>query len=90
MLSEPRKKIDAIDRKLVRLLAARYECVTEISRIKQAEGIPVTDMQREQEVVSEIKLSLTENTFETEIVQSMIAIMAISRDYQKKLMEDAD
>src|SRR3954463_1083156 len=50
-ISDWRKKIDEIDRRLVRLLNERAECVVEIGKIKQQEGRPIQESSREDEVL---------------------------------------
>jgi chorismate mutase len=46
-----RRKIDDIDRRLVRLLSERAKCVVEIGKIKLDSGLPVLESSREDEVV---------------------------------------
>jgi chorismate mutase len=46
-IEEWRRRIDAIDDQLVRLLNSRSACVVEIGRIKRALGIPVYSPERE-------------------------------------------
>jgi chorismate mutase len=46
-IEEWRRRIDAIDDQLVRLLNSRSACVVEIGRIKRALGLPVYSPERE-------------------------------------------
>ena len=46
-IEEWRRRIDAIDDQLVRLLNSRSQCVVEIGRIKRALGLPVYSPERE-------------------------------------------
>jgi chorismate mutase len=46
-IDEWRRRIDAIDDELVRLLNSRSACVVEIGRIKRALGLPLYSPERE-------------------------------------------
>jgi|SRR5581483_3298247 len=50
-LADARSRIDAVDQRLVDLLNERARIVDEISRIKKARHLPVSDPRRFQEVV---------------------------------------
>jgi chorismate mutase-like protein len=50
-----RRKIDEIDRKLVELLNERSQCVVEIGRLKKADGTPLYQPDREQEVLAGVE-----------------------------------
>jgi chorismate mutase len=50
-LSDWRRRIDEIDRKLVELLNERSRCALEIGKIKQAEHLPLYQPDREREVL---------------------------------------
>ena len=50
-LSDWRRQIDEIDRKLVELLNQRSRCVLEIGKLKQAENLPLYQPEREREVL---------------------------------------
>jgi chorismate mutase len=51
-LSDWRRRIDEIDKKLVELLNERSQCALEIGRIKQESSIPLYQPDREIEVLS--------------------------------------
>jgi chorismate mutase len=53
-LADWRKKIDAIDRELVRLLNERAQCVAEIGKIKRQGGLPIESSGREEKVFSNV------------------------------------
>jgi chorismate mutase len=53
-LADWRKKIDAIDRDLVRLLNERARCVAEIGRIKRQDGLPIESSGREEKVFENV------------------------------------
>ena len=50
-ISDWRKKIDEIDRRLVRLLNERARCVVEIGKLKRQNCLPIEEPHREKEVV---------------------------------------
>jgi chorismate mutase len=51
-LSDWRRRIDEIDRKLVELLNARSQCALEIGKLKHAAKIPLYQPDRENEVLA--------------------------------------
>jgi len=51
-LSDWRRRIDEIDKKLVELLNARSQCALEIGKLKQAAKIPLYQPDRESEVLA--------------------------------------
>jgi len=51
-ISDWRRKMDAIDKKLVELLNERSQCALEVGRLKQAAGMPIYQPARENEVLA--------------------------------------
>jgi chorismate mutase len=51
-LSDWRRRIDEIDKKLVALLNERSHCALEIGKLKQAANIPLYQPERENEVLA--------------------------------------
>ncbi|MEK7532903.1 MAG: chorismate mutase [Patescibacteria group bacterium] len=47
-----RHEIDAVDRRLLMLMAKRQKLVLEVGKQKRTNGIPVTDIGREQVIIS--------------------------------------
>jgi chorismate mutase len=56
-LSDWRRQIDEIDRKLVELLNQRSKCALEIGKLKQAENLPLYQPEREREVLENAERS---------------------------------
>jgi chorismate mutase len=56
-LSDWRRQIDEIDRKLVELLNQRSKCALEIGKLKQAEKLPLYQPEREREVLKNAERS---------------------------------
>ena len=50
-LSDWRRRIDEIDRKLVELLNERSHCALEVGKLKQAQNLPLYQPDREREVL---------------------------------------
>lgn len=69
-LADWRKKIDEVDRELVRLLNERAGVVLEIARIKKQTGMAVLDPRREREVFQNI-VNANKGPFESAAVQRM-------------------
>jgi chorismate mutase len=51
-MSDWRRRIDEIDKKLVELLNERSRCALEIGKLKQAANLPLYQPEREQEVLN--------------------------------------
>ena len=56
-LSDLRRRIDEIDRKLVELLNKRSQCALEIGKLKQEAHIPLYQPDRENEVLANAEAS---------------------------------
>jgi len=51
-ISDWRRRMDEIDKKLVELLNERSQCALEVGRLKQAAGMPIYQPARENEVLA--------------------------------------
>lgn len=69
-IADWRKKIDEVDRDLVRLLNARGGVVLEIAKMKKQQGLAVLDPRREREVFQNI-VDANKGPFESAAVQRM-------------------
>src|SRR5580704_9904051 len=54
-ISDWRKKIDELDRKLVELLSQRAQAAHEIGRLKRAAGMPIYEPDRERAVFDNVR-----------------------------------
>ncbi|NHI92691.1 MAG: prephenate dehydratase [Candidatus Lokiarchaeota archaeon] len=83
-IEELRKKISAIDERLVVLLDERISLVREIGNIKTKNSLPIIDKEREKEIydnLSKIKLKNTSNEDIIKIFEKIIEIsIAIQKD----------
>ena len=50
-----RRKIDALDRRLVKLLSTRARCSLAIGRLKQRAGLPLFHRQRERQISENVR-----------------------------------
>ncbi len=53
-LEDCRKKIDAIDVHIVELLNKRAEIVKEVGRLKMKAGLPIVDLERENQILRRV------------------------------------
>ena len=85
-----RGKIDELNEKLLQLLNERAECALEIGRIKQDEGQPIYDPEREAAVVSHLK-ERNQGPLDDEAVRRIFqAIMEASRQLEHDQQSDGD
>ena len=86
-LEEQRKKIDAIDDQLIALLEQRMRTAEEIARIKQAEGLAVTDPLRERRLLDRImERSSADLAGYNRILWN--SILEMSKDHQRKTQQE--
>lgn len=84
-LEKLRKRIDAVDQQLLKLLAERLEIGKDIAEYKREHDLPIQDRKRELEVIKDrIKkckeLGIDDERFITELFE---LIMKKSREIQK-------
>ena len=84
-LEDYRKKIDAVDEKLVALFAERMELSRAIAEYKKENGLPVLDALREKE---KLKSAAERSPAELrEYTRRLYALLfELSRDYQRELI----
>lgn len=81
-LQESRKKIDEIDREIVRLFQERMGVVTDVAAYKKSTGKKVFDSRREDEKIAALR-ELVEGDFNKRGVEDLFRqIMSIGRKYQ--------
>lgn len=81
-LAHERRQINQIDHRIVKLLNQRFETVTVIGELKQADQLPVLDAKRETVVLDRVAKE-SRQTAHTPYLQAIYqAIMANSREYQ--------
>ncbi|MBI3935085.1 MAG: chorismate mutase [Acidobacteria bacterium] len=86
-IADWRKKIDAIDRELVRLLNERARCVAEIGKIKHAGGLPIEASGREQTVFENV-LQANQGPLDDDALRRVFErIVGEGKDLQRRLIE---
>ena len=88
MLEKQRAEIDAIDREIVALFERRMQVVVEVAQIKKENGIAILDANREKEVIQKVQSYLKDATLKEELAEAYETLMKVSKDYQKKRMND--
>jgi chorismate mutase len=82
-ISDWRKKIDELDRKLAALLNERAEAAVEIGRLKRNTSLPVYEPEREREVIANVQQSNTGPLSKRDLAQIYERIMDVMRSIQK-------
>lgn len=84
-IEESRKKIDEIDKDIVRLFKERMETAANVAEYKKEKGIPVHDPARERQLLSKIaELSGNEYSDYGKVLYS--TILSLSKSYQRALL----
>jgi len=86
-LSVLRKEIDEIDRQIVPLFLKRMSVALKIGELKGKNNISVLDAERERQVVEQA-LSMAGDSLKDETALFMRTIIALSREYQLKMLDD--
>ena len=84
-----RGQIDHIDAQLTALFLRRMEVTEQVGRWKQANGVPVLDAAREQEVLAKKAALTNDPARKDDVIALYEAIMGISRRQQRKLLTEA-
>ena len=87
-LNSLRKEIDGIDRQIVALFEQRMAVTAQVGRYKLANGIPVLDRSREEQVLAGKVALLEDKSLSEDVTDLFEAIMAISRRQQQKLLDE--
>lgn len=83
-LSEIRKDIDDIDKQLIELFIRRMDCAKEVGYYKKANGIPVLNQQRENQILEEVSVRGGEYGSYARLMYSNI--MELSRALQHNII----
>ncbi len=88
-LTESRAELDRIDREIVRLFEERMTVTREVAAYKIANGLPVLDASREEQVLKS-RVGMLRDPFWGESVRELFgAVMTISRAEQARLLAAA-
>lgn len=83
-----RQEIDTIDRQIVALFEQRMAVTQQVGRYKLANGLPVLDRSREEQVLAGKAALLHDPALTADVTELFEAIMAISRRQQQKLLDE--
>ena len=81
-----RKRIDAIDQKIVRLLEERMAIARRVGEYKAANNLPVLDSEREKAVIQSRVNMLANKEMEGAVTEIFEQIMRLSREYQGRII----
>ncbi|MBR5406571.1 MAG: chorismate mutase [Lachnospiraceae bacterium] len=87
-LTEARHKIEDIDKEMAKLFIKRMECSEMIAEYKSANGIPILDTGRENELIKRNEEYIENERLKPFYNDFMKSVLNISKQYQHKLMED--
>jgi chorismate mutase len=82
-ITDWRKKIDDLDRKLAALLNERASAAIEIGRLKRNTSLPIYEPEREHEVIANVQRNSTGPLAERDLAQIYERIMDVMRSIQK-------
>jgi len=82
-ISDWRRKIDDLDRKLAALLNERAAAAVEIGRLKRNTSLPIYEPDRERAVIANVQKSNTGPLAERDLAQIYERIMDVMRSVQK-------
>lgn len=88
MIDDWRGQIDQLDRKILRLLNRRAKLAYRIGREKRAQGLPLRDLEREEDVFRLVK---EENSgpLRTEAVERIFRLIIVeSRNLEEEVIKD--
>lgn len=86
-LDDARKIINAADREMAELFVRRMQAAAEIAEYKKIHGLPVTDPEREREVVAKNSGYIADSVLREYYVTFINDVMSVSRAYQTRLLD---
>ncbi|MGB9234746.1 MAG: chorismate mutase [Terriglobales bacterium] len=89
-ISDWRRKIDDLDRKLAALLNERASAAVEIGRLKRNTSLPIYEPEREKEVIANVQRSSSGPLSARDLAQIYERIMDVMRSIQKHEIVPAD
>ena len=87
ILEEARNKINKADEAMRELFCERMKAVKQVAEYKREHGIPITDIAREEEVISRNAQLIEDESLRSYYVNFIRSNMEISKSYQRRLME---
>lgn len=87
-LEKLRTEIDKTDRELTELFEKRMRTILEIARYKKENGIEILNAGREEKVLENAVKNLKDEDLTEDVKDFFTGLMRISRDYQKRKIEE--
>lgn len=84
-----RAKINNIDRQMAILFEKRMKASREVAEYKKEHKLPIYDAKREQELIEQNKACIENSEIQEDYVSFLKHTMDISKDYQKRILEEA-
>ena len=84
-----RGRINKIDGKMAKLFAKRMKAAKSIAEYKKENGLPITDKAREEQILQRCEELISEKEYKEYYRSFQKGVMAISRNYQRKLIDGA-
>ncbi len=88
-IADWRRKIDELDRLLVRLLSERASAAVEIGRLKRNTNLPIYEPERERQVFDNVSKLNPGPLPERDVVRIFERIMDVMRNIQKEQIVEA-
>jgi len=85
-LLQARNKIEEIDKQMAALFEERMECAKDIAVYKKENNMPIFDAVREKHLIEKNSLYIKNDCLKEYYKEYMIAMMNISKDYQKEII----
>lgn len=89
LLQEARAIINDVDAQMAELFVQRMRAAEMVAQYKQAHGMPILDPEREEAVIRNGSARVEDPALKAYYVDFMRSTMALSRQYQQKLLHNA-
>lgn len=86
LLDDARKQINDVDKEMVKLFEKRMQAIEDVISYKQEHQMNVLDTSREQDVIKQNADYLEQETYKNSYIEFMEDVMAISRKYQRSVI----
>ncbi len=82
-----RKKIDHLDKKLLRTLVRRFQASRKIGQMKAKNNLPVEDKERERELLESVKKRAKSLNLNSLFVEKMFKEILVESKNQQKILK---
>lgn len=84
---EARAEISEIDKEIAKLFERRMEAAVSVAEYKKANGLPIEDMVREQQLIEANSMLIENDEIRSYYINFLKNTMKLSKDYQHKLID---